>query len=62
VTVTVRPAAVAATCQPSSDPPTVDQAHQVMQEHLACRTADCPQRHAALAVLVQAGHYCVATT
>ena len=57
MTVTVRPAAVAATCQPSSTAPTVDQAHQVMQEHLHCRTTDCPQRQAALAVLVEAGHY-----
>jgi hypothetical protein len=62
VTVTVRPAAVAATCQPSSDALTVEQAHQVMQEHLHCRTADCPQRQAALAVLVESEHYRLART
>ena len=62
MTVTVRPAAAAATCKPSSNALTVEQAHQVMQEHLRCLTADCPQRQAALAVLVQAGHYRVAST
>lgn len=36
---------------------TVDRAHQLMQEHLPCTTADCADRQAALAVLVDKGHY-----
>jgi len=48
---------------PSSDRPaeadalTLEQAHRIMQRHLRCTTACCSRRRAALATLVDAGHY-----
>jgi hypothetical protein len=62
VTATVQTAAISAACQPPPEQLSVDQAHQVMQEHLRCQSATCPQRQAALAVLVEAGHYRLAMT
>jgi len=37
--------------------PTLLQSHEIMQCHLRCMTATCAHRRAALAVLVDAGHY-----
>ena len=37
--------------------PTVEQAHGIMQRHLACPTQTCRHRQAALNVLVAAGRY-----
>jgi hypothetical protein len=53
---------MAGTCQPSPDAITVDRAHELMQEHLRCPTGRCPQRQAALAVLVESGRYVLAVT
>ncbi|MGK8508215.1 hypothetical protein ACRS5S_09170 [Nocardia asiatica] len=33
----------------------IDQAHQVMQFHIACRASRCPRKAAALHALVEAG-------
>ena len=37
--------------------PTVERAHEIMQRHLSCPTQTCPQRQAALKVLVAIGQY-----
>jgi len=44
-------------CAVAPEQPTVEQAHQIMQTHLRCRTAMCERRRAALAVLVATGRY-----
>jgi len=51
-----------AACPPPVTHLTVAQAHQLMREHLRCRTEDCHQREAALATLVDAGHYVLAAS
>jgi len=55
--------AMAAMCSAAApdiaDPvtPTVAQAHEIMQCRVRCLTSTCAYRRAALAVLVDAGHY-----
>ncbi|MGQ4618109.1 hypothetical protein [Nocardia sp. R7R-8] len=41
--------------QPPSVPFTIDQAHLVMQLHVACRARRCPRKAAALDALIEAG-------
>lgn len=41
---------------------TADQAHHTMQNHLACDTARCPHRQAALRILIEAGRYTLTAT
>ncbi|MEV0707384.1 hypothetical protein [Nocardia aurea] len=51
--------AIATTQQESHQPPaapfTIDQAHTVMQYHVACRANRCPRKAAALHALVEGG-------
>ena len=50
----------AGSCRQPGQPLSVDQAHQVMQQHLRCPTGSCPARRAALTVLTAAGRYTLA--
>ncbi len=43
-------------------PFTVEQAHQIMQFHVACRANRCPRKAAALSRLVEAGRVVPSTT
>lgn len=58
--------AVAGVGQENHRPPTVrftiDQAHRVMQFHVACRAVRCPRKAAAMEVLAGAGRLVPSTT
>lgn len=43
-------------------PFTVEQAHTVVQYHVACRAKRCPRKAAALQALVEAGRLVLSTT
>jgi hypothetical protein len=40
---------------------TVEEAHQIMQQHLGCAGSPCGMRRAAVDTLVEAGHYTLAS-
>ncbi|MFF3575280.1 hypothetical protein ACFYXQ_46905 [Nocardia jiangxiensis] len=50
------------THQAPAAPFTIEQAHTVMQYHVACRANKCPRKSAALQVLTEAGRLVPSTT
>lgn len=50
------------THQAPSTPFTIEQAHTVVQFHIACRAIRCPRKSAALQVLTEAGRLVPSTT
>ncbi|MGW3545655.1 hypothetical protein ACWDNI_34635 [Nocardia niigatensis] len=48
--------------QAPATPFTIDQAHMVMRDHVACRAKRCPRKAAALQALVDAGRVVLDTS